>query len=141
MAGDSKVGVTVARRGPNTLKPVPEPVSNISAILHSNSGLVLLANRKYSLRLGNGKPFEGTTDENAYLQHLNVPPGDYILMIDGIKAIIPTVANPNERLPIRVRGYNLVQADIGAQKEEQGGEDDQEEDSWEPLEQSEEEKD
>src|SRR4030042_6266461 len=134
MAGDGKGGVAVARRGSNTLKPVPAPESNISAILHSNSGLVLLADRKYSLRLGDGKPLEGTTDENGYLQHLDVPPGDYTLTIDGVKAIIPSVANPNERLPIRVRAYNLVQADA-SEEEEQYEEEGEGEALWEPLEQ------
>jgi hypothetical protein len=140
MAGDGKGGVAVARRGPNTLKPVPAPISNISAILYSNSGLVLLANRKYSLRLGDGKPLEGTTDENAYLQHLNVPPGDYTLTIDSVKAIIPSVANPEERLPIRVSGYKLIEGDAGSEEEQQEQEEDEEEDLWEPLEQTEEER-
>ena len=92
-------------------------MSNISAVLYSNSGLVPLVNRKYTLQFGKEETLEGTTDDEGYLQHLSVPPGDYTLTIGEVTCFVPTVADPNERLPIRCRGYLLVQEDEETQSE------------------------
>ena len=129
----------IARGDTNILNDRPPPLSNISAVLHSNSGLVPLPNRKYILQLDK-KILEGTTDEKGYMQHLDVPPGDYTLVIDDVMSVVPTVADPDERLPIRVRGYYLTE---GTDEEESYGDSDEEdydedlediENEWEDLE-------
>ncbi|MDH4267529.1 MAG: hypothetical protein OEW45_18030 [Deltaproteobacteria bacterium] len=141
MSDPSEGGVAVARRGHNVLKQVPTPLSNISAVLYSNSGLVPLANRKYTLQLGKERTLAGKTDEKGFLQHLDVPPGDYTLMIDGVNSVVPTVANPDERLPLRVGGYNLLPADVVLKEEGSEDEEDEEEETaeaeWEDLEEGE----
>jgi hypothetical protein len=98
----------ISKRNPNTLNIAPPALSNISAMLYSNSGLVPLADREYTLQLGDGKKLHGKTDAEGFLQHLDVPAGDYDLAIDGVKWVVPTVANPEERLPIRVSNYYLI---------------------------------
>lgn len=135
MANETRQGAAIARHAENTLRPIPTPVSNISAVLYSNSGFVPLVNRKYTLQLGNGEILKGSTDGQGFLQHLNIPPGDYTLMIDGVQSFVPTVVNPNERLRIHVRGYRLVIGDIGDNAEEydEDIEDDLAENEWEDL--------
>jgi len=112
-------------------------LSNISAVLYSNSGLVPLANRKYTLQLDKGKILKGTTDAEGFLQHLLVPPGDYTLLIDDIKSVVPTVQDPNERLPVRVRGY-LFEGNIEENVEDYSDyeEDLEDEVGWEELEEN-----
>ena len=98
----------VSRRCENTIR-MPSPLlSNLSAVLFSNSGLVPLKNRLYTLRLDNGPVISGTTDHEGYLSHQDVPVGDYLLEIDGVRAYVPTISNPDARLPIRVGGYFLI---------------------------------
>jgi hypothetical protein len=101
------IGGASSGEGSNALGP-QNPLHNISAVLHSNSGFVPLAGRAYKLQLGEGEALEGTTDEKGYIQHKNVPMGDYTLTIDEVESIVPTVANPDERLPTRVAGYHLL---------------------------------
>lgn len=108
----------VARNNINVLNTTPTQLSNISAVLYSNSSFVPLVNRKYTLQLSKGEILEGKTDQEGYLQHLDIPAGDYDLVIDRVEWTIPTVADPDERLPIRVKEYYLVPKD-----DEQGEED------------------
>ena len=117
----------IARGDTNTLNVIPPPLSNISALLYSNSGLVPLSNRKYTLQLEKGEILEGATDEKGYLQHLDVPSGDYTLVIDDVISVVPTVADPDERLPIRVRGYYLA---VGTDEEDEEGYDDHDEEDY-----------
>ena len=98
----------VSRHCENTLSQTPPELSNISALLFSNSGLVPLAKRPYELRHPDGTVLTGTTDPDGYLEHRDVPVGDYALEVDGIAGSVPTVRDPKERLPLRVRGYYLI---------------------------------
>jgi len=83
-------------------------LAHLSAILHSNSGLVRLADRPYVLSLAQGPVLPGRTDGDGLLQYRDVPVGDYQLEIDGVRGSVPTVSNPAEQLPIRIRGYYIV---------------------------------
>jgi len=136
----------LARHELNTLKRPQAGLSNISAVLHSNSGLVPLAARNYTLRHENGTVLNGKTDAEGYLEHRDVTVGDYVLEIDGIKSYVPTVSNPSERLPIRVRGYYLIHKceNRGLKKEVLRPEtedddvtDEANEDDWESLDETE----
>src|SRR5258708_125788 len=98
----------VARHCITTLTQPPAYLSNISPVLFTNSGLVPLRQRPYELQSPDGTVLKGRTDGDAYLEHRDVPAGDYVLRIDGISGWVPTIRNSQERLPIRVRGYYLV---------------------------------
>ena len=55
---------------------------------------------------------KGTTDEDGFLCHKNIPPGDYALTIDGIEGstLVPTLPLDTERREIRIDGYYLYVA-------------------------------
>ena len=138
LTGDDNKEKISIRTGKRTSFVYYNWLSSISAVLYSNSGIVPLANRKYSLQLEKGEILKGKTDTEGYLQHLNVPPGDYTLIIDNVKSVIPTVADPNERLSIRVRGYFFTEGDQERESvdfyEDEGNL--EEGDDWEDLEEN-----
>jgi len=127
----------LARHCVNTLTQPPAELSNISAVLFSNSGLVPLRNRPYELQSPDGTVLKGTTDGDAYLEHRDVPAGDYVLRMDGISGWVPTTRNAQERLPIRVRGYYLVhrpeQASSAERPKVSSSTPAEDEENWEPL--------
>lgn len=86
-------------------------LSHLSLLLRSNSGSYPIKNHPYRIQTGEGE-LRGTTDEDGFLCHKNVPPGDYALTIDGIEGVtlVPTLPLDIERREIRIDGYYLYDA-------------------------------
>ena len=131
MAADE---VYVARNSTNTLRINPR-VGHISAVLYSNSGMVPLKERPYKLALEGGPDLSGTTTAQGEITHTAVPIGDYLLEIDGSRCFVPTVVEPDEKLPIRVRKYYLVPEQEPPGRPESAGPEaeDLDTDDWEDL--------
>jgi len=92
--------------------PLPKKlISHISLLLRSNSGSYPIKNHPYCIQTGEGE-LKGTTDEDGFLCHKNIPPGDYALTIDGIEGstLVPTLPLDTERREIRIDGYYLYVA-------------------------------
>ncbi|MBD3320050.1 MAG: hypothetical protein GF350_03040 [Chitinivibrionales bacterium] len=85
-------------------------VSNLgflSVVLYDDTGSTPLANTDYSIEGPDGERFSGTTDDEGYLFHPDVPLDDYDLSIDSITVKIPAVLESDERHLQRVIGYTL----------------------------------
>jgi hypothetical protein len=124
----------VSRHELNTLRQEEPVISHLSAVLFSNSGIVPLSNRPYELSFG-GEILQGTTDGDGYLQHELVEPGDWSITIDGVQGYVPTVADPEERLAVRIKGYMIVHEvpEQAVVHEDEEDEDDPDDEDWEPL--------
>jgi outer membrane protein OmpA-like peptidoglycan-associated protein len=72
-----------------------EVSSHISVVLMAHG--VLVRNRPYKITLDGGVVLEGTTDDGGFLQHHDVPPGDYTLEVDGCQTTVPTLPEDAER--------------------------------------------
>ena len=85
---------------------------HISVILLSNSGLVPLANLHYRLHLGADRVVDGTTDQDGFIAHADVPQGDYRIELEGssTRYSIPSLPTDVTRHPIRLP-YMLFQDD------------------------------
>ena len=83
---------------------------HISVLLRSNSGAVALAEHRYRINV-DGAILKGTTDEEGFLQHKNVPPGDYPLELDDHETDtqLPTSPLAVSRRLIRVIGARLFE--------------------------------
>lgn len=93
----------------NTIVLRRPKLSHISVLLRSNSGAVPLANRAYKIFLKGGKELQGTTDEDGLVYHSKVPPGDYLMEIEGLghRIEVPTMPPHIVRRPIRVNSFFL----------------------------------
>jgi hypothetical protein len=83
---------------------------HISVLLRSNSGAVALAERRYRINV-DGAFLKGTTDTDGFLEHRNVPPGEYPLELDGreTQTFLATSPLSVSRIPVRVVGAFLFE--------------------------------
>ena len=77
----------------------------LSIILYDNAGANVISNTDYRIEGHNGKAYSGTTDDNGYLFHPDVPIDDYDLTVGDITVKVPVVLNQNERHLQRVIDY------------------------------------
>jgi len=86
---------------------VKEGLSHISLLLRSNSGSVPVANRKYRIRINEKRILQGTTDEDGFVNHPLIPPGDYPMDVEGVtdEVIVPTLPVHLARRLTRVPGF------------------------------------
>lgn len=84
--------------------------AHISLLLRSNSGAAPLVKVSYKIHLGGGQVLTGTTDEEGFLSHAGVPPGDYKMEIEGFESdiLVPTVPLHIERRLTRIGGAFLM---------------------------------
>ncbi|UCF64275.1 MAG: hypothetical protein JSW33_00165 [bacterium] len=87
-----------------------EPPHHISVILYSNSGAVALKNKSYRIEIDEGRSLTGSTDDDGFLAHENVPSGDFKLILDDgmYETMIPSMPVDVERYPLRMPGYYLL---------------------------------
>jgi outer membrane protein OmpA-like peptidoglycan-associated protein len=83
----------------------------VSVILMSNSGNVVLSNRKYELRIENGPVLEGKTDADGFLEHKNLPAGDHTLVVDGCESRVGATPADCTRRQHMMAGYVLIDGD------------------------------
>jgi len=88
---------------------VAKELSHISVLLRSNSGAVALSNVSYCIRISENRILEGKTDKDGLICHKNIPAGDYLLELNGVKTdvYVPTLPRSIERCAIRVPGNFL----------------------------------
>lgn len=79
----------------------------LSIILYDDAGINRIANTDYRIEGHGGKVYTGTTDEEGYLFHPDVPIDDYDLTVGGITVKVPVVLNKNERHLQRVIDYTI----------------------------------
>jgi hypothetical protein len=72
-----------------------ELTSHISVVLVA--GGVPLRERPYKIYLDGGVVLEGTTGADGFLEHHDVPPGDYTLEVDGCQTTVPTLPEDTHR--------------------------------------------
>ena len=72
-----------------------ELTSHISVVL--TAGGVPVRDRPYKIYLDGGVVLEGTTGADGFLEHHDVPPGDYTLEVDGCQTTVPTLPEDTHR--------------------------------------------
>lgn len=87
--------------------PVEAELSHLSLLLRSNSGAVPLSNLPYRIEIASDWTIEGTTDDEGFLEHPDIPPGDYKLEIEGVQVLVPTLPIHIARRVQRVPGFVL----------------------------------
>ena len=83
--------------------------AHISVMLRSNSGAVPIASAKCRVFLDDGRVLEGQTDADGFIQHEDVPPGDYELEVNGKKVgpLVPTIPKHLDRRILRLPEFFL----------------------------------
>jgi phosphatidate phosphatase APP1 len=79
----------------------------LSIVLFDDTGGTPIANTDYSIEGPDGTTYSGTTDDEGYLFHADVPIDDYELTIGNITVIVPVVLNEEERHLQRVIDYEI----------------------------------
>ena len=79
----------------------------LSIILYDDVSQALIVNTDYSIEGPDGQAYSGTTDDEGYLFHPDVPIDDYELTVGDVTVIVPVVPNENERHLQRVIGYEM----------------------------------
>ena len=79
----------------------------LSILLYEDTGETPIANTDYSIEGPDGQSYSGTTDDEGYLFHDNVPIDDYELTVGDSIVIVPVVLNPEERHLQRVIDYEI----------------------------------
>ena len=79
----------------------------LSIVLYDDTGQTPIINTDYSIEGPDGQSYSGTTDDEAYLFHDNVPIDDYELTVGDCTVIVPVVLNPEERHLQRVIDYEI----------------------------------
>lgn len=93
----------------NTLVLLRPQLAHISVLLRSNSGAVALADRAYRVVVAPDRIVEGRTDAAGLVEIPDLPPGDYVLDVDGLSRPIkiPTTPARIVRRPTRVPDFLL----------------------------------
>jgi len=78
----------------------------LSIILYEDTGAAVIANTDYRIE-GHGQTYSGTTDDEGYLFHPDVPIDDYDLTVGDITVKVPVVLNAGDRHLQRVIGYEI----------------------------------
>jgi hypothetical protein len=76
----------------------------ISVVLLTNSGAVALGNEPFTLTINDGRVVKDSTSETGGLLVSNVPPGDHLLDIAGVRVTIPAMLRGEDPRPTRVPG-------------------------------------
>lgn len=71
--------------------PPPPRDFHVSALLRSNSGAFILANRPFVLTITGGGTVEGTTDADGLAEVPDLPAGDHKLEIAGATTFVPAL--------------------------------------------------
>ena len=77
----------------------------LSIVLYDDTGMNLIVNTDYQIEGENGRSYSGTTDDEGYLFHRDVPIDDYNLTVGESTVKVPVVLNENERHLQRVIDY------------------------------------
>jgi hypothetical protein len=77
----------------------------LSVVLYDDTGFTPLKNTAYQIKGPDGKTYSGTTDDEGYLFHADVPIDDYELTVGSSKVRIPVVLKNTERHLERVIGF------------------------------------
>ena len=77
----------------------------LSIILFDDTSQAPIANADYRIEGPDGQTYSGTTDDEGYLFHPDVPIDDYELTVGDTMVIVPVVPNENERHLQRVIDY------------------------------------
>ena len=77
----------------------------LSIVLYDDTGQEPIANTDYSIEGPDGTTYSGTTDDEGYLFHADVPIDDYALTVGNITVTVPVVLNEEERHLQRVVDY------------------------------------
>ncbi len=93
----------------------------VSLVLVSNSGNVVLSNRKYELRIENGPVLQGKTDADGFLEHTGLPAGDHTLVVDGCESRVGATPPDCTRRRHMMAGYVLIAGDGGEDGDGEGG--------------------
>ncbi len=76
----------------------------IELVLLTNSGALALANEPFTITLNDGRVVKDTTDEDGNLLVTNVPAGDHLLDVAGVKITVPAMLRGEAPRPTRVPG-------------------------------------
>jgi hypothetical protein len=79
----------------------------LSIVLFDDTGTVLITNADYRIKGPNGEEYTGTTDDEGYLFHPDVPVDDYELTVGDSAVRVPVVLEQGERHLQRVIGYEM----------------------------------
>jgi hypothetical protein len=77
----------------------------LSIVLYDDSGSAPIVNTDYQIEGDNGRSYSGTTDDEGFLFHPDVPISDYNLTVGGKTVRAPVVLEQEDRHLQRVIGY------------------------------------
>jgi hypothetical protein len=80
----------------------------LSIVLFEDTGRRPIANADYRISGHDDRTYSGTTDDEGYLFHPNVPIDDYDLTVGDITVRVPVVLREEERHFQRVIDYELT---------------------------------
>ena len=79
----------------------------LSIVLYEDTGQIPIANTDYRIEGPDGETYSGTTDDEGYLFHDDVPINDYELTVGDITVTVPVVLNEGQRHLQRVIDYEI----------------------------------
>lgn len=79
----------------------------LSIVLYDDNAQAPIANTDYSIEGPDGQTYSGTTDDEGYLFHSDVPIDDYELTVGDSIVIVPVVLNENDRHVQRIIDYEI----------------------------------
>lgn len=83
-------------------------LQHISILLRSNSSAYPIAQKHYKINVDEELVLQGKTDDEGYIYHPHVPPGDYPMEIEGgYKLIAPSIPISETRYELRVPEFLL----------------------------------
>jgi hypothetical protein len=78
------------------------PKGSLACFLLDEEMSDVLPNYPYEIHDKKGKILEGETDEFGYFYHGNLPAAHYILKVNGVDYVIPTLQEEDEPYQVRV---------------------------------------
>jgi hypothetical protein len=92
----------VASTGKRFEVTIEVPRGSLACFLLDEDMFDVLPFYPYEVHDKNGKILEGETDEFGYFYHGNLPSAHYILKVNGIDYVIPTLQEEDEPYQVRV---------------------------------------